>query len=61
MTSETSQERSAARAERRSIGKANLGTGSDAKRILILTADTGLGHRITAQAIAAALEELAKA
>ena len=58
MINETSQEKSGARVEQRSIRKANLGDGSDAKRILILTADTGLGHRITAQAIAAALEEL---
>jgi 1,2-diacylglycerol 3-beta-galactosyltransferase len=58
MTSETSQERSAARVDRRSLGKADSGDDSDSRRILILTADTGLGHRITAQAIAAALEEL---
>ena len=58
MTNETPQEKSEARVEQRSIRKANLGDGSDAKRILILTADTGLGHRITARAIAAALEKL---
>lgn len=58
MMNETSQEKSGARVERRSVGKANSGDGSDPERILILTADTGLGHRVTAQAIAAALEEL---
>jgi 1,2-diacylglycerol 3-beta-galactosyltransferase len=58
MSSESSKGKNDSSIEWRTARKGEPGDASDAKRILILTADTGLGHRITAQAISEALQEL---
>ena len=52
------QEQSSSQPERRQSRKPEHKDDSAPKRILVLTADTGLGHRITAQSIANALADL---
>lgn len=58
MIDETSQDSSRTRGERSLARQAVSMDISGHKQVLILTADVGLGHRITAQVIATALKEL---